>query len=87
MKKQDLQLEFIENGRMSDIEMSETYGGYITCNKYHVCNKNGKSSCHIYEHCTSETSKTYCTNRYWVAGYDDEKYNVDEFTATNYISM
>lgn len=86
MKNQDLKLEFIETGRLSDIEMSITYGGYILCDIYHVCKKNGKSSCSMYTHCTSETKKTYCASRYWVAGYDDAEYDIDEFIATNFIS-
>ncbi|MCL2311844.1 MAG: hypothetical protein FWC41_05070 [Firmicutes bacterium] len=69
--KQNLKLDYIESGRMSDKEMSEIYGGWITCDIYTICHAVEKNSCHIYYNCQSESSYVYCTTRNWVASNNE----------------
>jgi hypothetical protein len=45
-----------------------------------------KSSCSIYENCSSIEHLSACTTKNWVASYDDIAFDVDEFIVTNYVS-
>ena len=72
MKNQNLKLDFIESGRMSEIEMSETYGGYILCDVYTNCHAAGKNSCSIFYKCSNDTNYVYCTTREWIILSEDE---------------
>jgi len=71
MKNQNLLLEFIEFGRMSDDEMNEIYGGDIFCSTYHICKKEfGKWKCVGYFDCTTifdPNQRNYCGKYQWVA--------------------
>jgi len=58
MKKQDLKLNYIECGRISDNDMNGILGGGIQCDIYTVCNKEGKSSCSEYYNCKDLTDWT-----------------------------
>ena len=70
MQNQELKLDYIECGRMSENEMSNIFAGVWTCSEYHACgctNKGGKSSCiGGYQNCstTDPYSFTTCRTQY-----------------------
>ncbi|MCL2311842.1 MAG: hypothetical protein FWC41_05060 [Firmicutes bacterium] len=74
MKKQDLNLDFIESGRMSDNELNGIYGGAWSCKTYTNCHENGKNTCEIYKNCASATDDNLisCGTYNWVLGVDLE---------------
>jgi hypothetical protein len=70
MKNQDLKLQFIETGRLSNGEMGIIYGGVNDCTGRTVCSKEGKNSCTIwYYQCTdlNDPNQRYtCNGKTWV---------------------
>jgi len=83
MKKQELRLEFIENGRLSYNEMNEIYGGIgISCKIYTVSKKKGKSYCELYRLCTDmdDISKFFqCGSYSWAIAYDENAEDICYF--------
>ena len=53
MKNQELKLEFIENGRLNNGQMSEVVGGAESCKTYTPCpaGEQNKSMCSRYRDC------------------------------------
>ncbi|MDR3046833.1 MAG: hypothetical protein LBU51_04350 [Bacteroidales bacterium] len=60
----DLKLNFIETGRLSDNEMTNIIGGSSSCTGRINCHENGKNYCGTFKSCTSLSSKQTCT-AYW----------------------
>jgi len=77
MANQELKLDYIESGRMSDNEMDRIYGGVWSCETYANCHKTGKSSCSEFKSCSDvndPNNRTYCKNKYlWVAEVLEEE--------------
>jgi hypothetical protein len=75
MKNQNLKLEFIETGRLSNGEMTEIVGGATHCGTYTPCphGESNKSNCNNYRHCESITKKgSWCeTYNNFVIGVDN----------------
>jgi len=67
MLNQELKLDYIECGRMSDNEMDNIYGGSWSCGTYTNCHKTGKSTCQEFVNCydvTDPNQRTYCIKSY-----------------------
>jgi len=65
----ELKLDFIENGRMSEKEMNNIYGGGESCENKVICPEPGLSSCGKWSDC-GWLSKDTCTNYKWVVMED-----------------
>jgi len=73
MKNQELKLEFIENGRLANCEMSEVVGGSESCGTYTPCpaGETNKGMCNRYRDCESIFDKFKCTTyNDFVIGFD-----------------
>jgi hypothetical protein len=73
MKNNDLKLQFIENGRLTNGEMTEILGGRDHCGSYTPCpqGETNKSSCSNYKSCQLGMGKLTCTTYInFVVGYD-----------------
>jgi len=62
MKKSDLKLEFIENGRLTNGEMGEVVGGKETCRRLSECEGGGdfKRECMGYRDCETSLDRFKC---------------------------
>lgn len=64
MKSQDLKLEFIENGRLSNAEMTEVIGGNVNCRRLTECTdgvSGYKRECNRYRDCDGFWDKLKCS--------------------------
>jgi len=61
MEKSKLELSFIEEGRLSNEQMNEIYGGKVSCGTYSVCGSSGLNHCLNYDNC-GWFSKDHCGN-------------------------
>jgi len=76
MVNQNLKLDFIESGRMSDFEMNEIYGGAVMCGSYTRCNKDkGKSTCSggyfVCEDPLDPNKRNWCGTYSWIIGEEE----------------
>lgn len=65
MKNQDLKLQFIENGRLSDGKMTQIVGGALEkCRTLTECThgEENKRTCSGYKNCDSALDKFKCSN-------------------------
>jgi hypothetical protein len=82
LKKSDIKLEFVENGRLTIDEMGEILGGEmlvmadvdgkISCGWYYKCppNEREKNDCFLYKNCSIGNGKIVCENYFWVNPVD-----------------
>jgi hypothetical protein len=71
----NFKLNYIEEGKMSNNEMSSIVGGSTSCSQRTVCPKGetSKNFCGVYKNCPNNQSKDTCSSKSWVlipAGFD-----------------
>jgi len=87
MKNQNLKLEFIENGRLSNGEMGEIFGGKENCGKLTECTEpgsgHGKRECIRYRDCDTSWDRFKCgTYTNFVIGFN---YTFDAIDSVWYV--
>ena len=86
MLKQELKLEFIENGRLTNGEMNEIVGGGVTssCQTFDNCGAVGKRDCTKYISCMPN-SRTECDKYTWMNPGFDVAVAVADISSSNLI--